>query len=161
MLNLHSRSAIAAMFTETGIIPLRVRRFLLVLSHLNYFLGLNHTDYARAALDGCDRLDCQALPTSTTTITSKGRAPDADNYKNAALSNAREDAATSDALVQLRTTFLSQLFLNAPHLQKLIANCSNTEFLKAMIYSRPNIALVAKFACAVLEFFYAVPVLRP
>jgi hypothetical protein len=41
-----AKCSIAPMFTETGIIPLRVRRFLLVLSHLNYFLGLNHTDYA-------------------------------------------------------------------------------------------------------------------
>jgi hypothetical protein len=38
---------------------------------------------------------------------------------------------------------------------------SDTEFLKAVIYSRPNIALVAKFAYHVLGVFYAVPVLRP
>jgi hypothetical protein len=39
MLNLHSRSVIAPLFTETGIIPLRVRRLLLVLNHLIYSLG--------------------------------------------------------------------------------------------------------------------------
>jgi hypothetical protein len=39
MLNLHRRSMIAPLFTETGIMPLRVRRLLLVLSHLGYFLG--------------------------------------------------------------------------------------------------------------------------
>ena len=51
MLNLHSRSVIALLFTETGIIPLRVRRLLIVLNHLIYFLGLDKKDYARAALD--------------------------------------------------------------------------------------------------------------
>ncbi|KAF8216475.1 hypothetical protein K438DRAFT_1797272 [Mycena galopus ATCC 62051] len=35
---------------------------------------------------------------------------------------------------------------------------SDTDFLKTMIYSRTNIALVAKFAYHVLELFYAVPV---
>ena len=39
MLNLHRRSIVAPLFTETGIIPLRVRRVLLTLSHLVYFLG--------------------------------------------------------------------------------------------------------------------------
>ena len=51
MLNLHPRSMIAPLFTETGIMPLRVRRFQLVLKHLIYFLGLKNTDYARAALN--------------------------------------------------------------------------------------------------------------
>jgi hypothetical protein len=50
MLNLRARSMIAPLFTETGIIPLRVRRFQLVLKLLIYFLGLNNTDDARAAL---------------------------------------------------------------------------------------------------------------
>jgi hypothetical protein len=35
---------------------------------------------------------------------------------------------------------------------------SDTEFLKAIIYPRSTIALVAKFAYEVLEVFYAVPV---
>lgn len=35
---------------------------------------------------------------------------------------------------------------------------SNTEFLKAIIYLRSTIALVAKYALDVLEIFYAVPV---
>ena len=68
---------------------------------------------------------------------------------------------SSDALVELCSAFLPQLFHNAPHLQNLMVDLSNTEFLKAMIYSRPNVALVAKFAYTVLELFYAVPVLRP
>jgi hypothetical protein len=41
-----------------------------------------------------------------------------------------------------------------------MAEYSNTEFLKAMIYSRRDIALVAKYACNVLEIFYAIPVYR-
>jgi hypothetical protein len=68
---------------------------------------------------------------------------------------------SSDALIDLRSTFLTQLFRNAPNLQDLMVQLSNTEFLKTVIYSRPNIALVAKFAYNVLEVFYAVPVLRP
>jgi hypothetical protein len=35
---------------------------------------------------------------------------------------------------------------------------SKTEFLKAIIYPRSTIALVAKYAFDVLELFYAVPV---
>ena len=68
---------------------------------------------------------------------------------------------SSDALVELRSTFLVKLLHDAPHLENLMAELSNTEFLKAIIYSRPTIALVAKFAHDVLESFYAVPVLRP
>ncbi|KAJ7315542.1 hypothetical protein DFH08DRAFT_636406, partial [Mycena albidolilacea] len=51
MLNLHPRSMIAPLFTETGIIPLRVRRLLLVLTHLVHWLGLDKKHYAWAALD--------------------------------------------------------------------------------------------------------------
>jgi hypothetical protein len=42
---------IAPLFTETGIIPLRVRLALLTLSHLVYFLSLKIDSYPRAALD--------------------------------------------------------------------------------------------------------------
>ncbi|KAJ7128816.1 hypothetical protein C8R43DRAFT_1134396 [Mycena crocata] len=38
-----------------------------------------------------------------------------------------------------------------------MAELSDTEFLKALIYSRLNIALVAKFTHEVLQLFYAVP----
>jgi hypothetical protein len=41
-----------------------------------------------------------------------------------------------------------------------MAELSNTEFLKAIIYPRSTIALVAKYAFDVLEIFYAVPVYR-
>lgn len=67
---------------------------------------------------------------------------------------------SSNALVELRDTFLAQLFLSSPDLQRCMAEYSNTEFLKAMIYSRRNIALVAKYAYNVLEIFYAIPVYR-
>jgi hypothetical protein len=40
---------IAPLFTGTGIMPLRVCRLLLVLSHLRYLLGLKDDHYARAA----------------------------------------------------------------------------------------------------------------
>jgi hypothetical protein len=59
MLNLHMQSMIAPLFTETGIMPLRVRRLLIVLNHLVYFLGLKKTDYARAALDSSIELCAQ------------------------------------------------------------------------------------------------------
>jgi hypothetical protein len=42
---------IAPLFTETGVMPLRVRRLLLVLSHLCFFLNLQDDHYARAALN--------------------------------------------------------------------------------------------------------------
>jgi hypothetical protein len=36
----------------------------------------------------------------------------------------------------------------------------STEFVKATIYHRPTIALVAKYVYDVLELFYALPVFR-
>ncbi|KAJ7779482.1 hypothetical protein DFH07DRAFT_1030287, partial [Mycena maculata] len=68
---------------------------------------------------------------------------------------------SSEALVKLRKNFLGQLFLKCPHLQRRLVEESNTDFLKSMIYSRPSIALVAKFAHDVLQVFYAIPVLHP
>src|ERR1700743_2475634 len=59
MLNLHPRSMIAPLFTETGIIPRRVRRHLLVLKHLVYWLGLDKKHFARAALDSSIELSAK------------------------------------------------------------------------------------------------------
>jgi hypothetical protein len=59
MLNLHPRSMIAPLFTGTGIIPLRVRRLLLVLTHLVHGLGLVKKHYARAALDSSIELSAK------------------------------------------------------------------------------------------------------
>jgi hypothetical protein len=42
---------------------------------------------------------------------------------------------SSDALIELRTSFLIHLFSNTPLLQSHMAIFSDTEFLKAMIYS--------------------------
>ncbi|KAJ7442022.1 hypothetical protein FB451DRAFT_1057860, partial [Mycena latifolia] len=67
---------------------------------------------------------------------------------------------SSGELVVLRSTFLNQLFSNSPYLQNLMATLSETEFLKAVIYCRPTIALLAKFAHDVLQIFYALPVYR-
>ncbi|KAJ7123418.1 hypothetical protein C8R44DRAFT_875615 [Mycena epipterygia] len=120
MLNLHPRSSIARLFTETGLMPLRVRRLLIILKHLVYFLGLPKGHYARAALDSSLEL-----------------------Y----------------ALVELRSAFLTKLFSNSPDLQRRMANLSDTEFLKAVLYSRPNIALLAKLAHDVLQVFYSLPML--
>jgi hypothetical protein len=41
-----------------------------------------------------------------------------------------------------------------------MAELTNTEFVKAMVYHRPTIALIAKYVYEVLELFYALPVFR-
>ncbi|KAJ7641188.1 hypothetical protein FB45DRAFT_738396 [Roridomyces roridus] len=51
MLNVHSRSTVAVLFTETGIMPLRPRRVRVLLGYLAYLLKLPRSSYARAALD--------------------------------------------------------------------------------------------------------------
>ncbi|KAJ7205345.1 hypothetical protein B0H12DRAFT_457397 [Mycena haematopus] len=67
---------------------------------------------------------------------------------------------SSDKLVNMRAVFLGKLFTDLPQLRSQMAEISNTEFLKAIIYPRSTIALVAKFAYEVLELFYEVPVFR-
>ena len=67
---------------------------------------------------------------------------------------------SSDALVELRATFLRKLFTDLPDLCNQMVELSNTEFLKAIIYPRLTIALVAKYVFDVLELFYVVPVFR-
>ncbi|KAJ7232990.1 hypothetical protein B0H12DRAFT_184596 [Mycena haematopus] len=67
---------------------------------------------------------------------------------------------SSDKLVELHAVFLAKLFIDLPQLHTQMAELSNTEFLKAIIYPRSTIALVAKFAYEVLEVFYEVPVFR-
>jgi hypothetical protein len=65
-----------------------------------------------------------------------------------------------DALNQLRSAFLTKLFLDAPFLQLRMVELTNIEFVKAMIYHRPTITLVAKYVYEVLQLFYALPVFR-
>ncbi|KAF8137938.1 hypothetical protein K438DRAFT_1494664, partial [Mycena galopus ATCC 62051] len=56
ILNLHSHSLIAPLFTETGIMPLRFRRYLVLLSYLQYLLNLEQTHFTRASLDSSVQL---------------------------------------------------------------------------------------------------------
>jgi hypothetical protein len=67
---------------------------------------------------------------------------------------------SSDTLVKLRDTFLAKLFSDIPNLRIQMMALSNTEFLKAIIYPRSTIPLVAKFVFDVLEVFYAEPLFR-
>ncbi|KAJ7018125.1 hypothetical protein C8F04DRAFT_1329431 [Mycena alexandri] len=67
---------------------------------------------------------------------------------------------SSTTVVQLRAIFLAKLFVDLPELRIQMVILSNTEFLKAIIYPRSTIPLVAKFAFDVLEVFYEVPVYR-
>jgi hypothetical protein len=48
MLNVHSHSVLVGLFIETGIMPLRIRRFLLLLGYLQYLLSLDMNHLARA-----------------------------------------------------------------------------------------------------------------
>ncbi|KAJ7231405.1 hypothetical protein B0H12DRAFT_1029491 [Mycena haematopus] len=273
MLNMHSRSMIAPLFTETGITPLRVRRLLLALSHLCYMLDLSDDHYARAALNSSFELADSGKKSWVSDLTkAASRLPfhcpvliltrqttkaDVENYSKLVqklmkewlqaeidssdklylLHGRREpqkdkgptqvtscmrhylsmvntqkhrEAITSimlsthrlavevlryvdhehqpvprsdrlcrccrkeietpehalltcessDKLVELRSIFLRKLFTNLPNLRNRMAELSNTEFLKAIIYPRSTIALVAKFAHDVLAVFYDVPVFR-
>ncbi|KAJ7434273.1 hypothetical protein B0H11DRAFT_1938771 [Mycena galericulata] len=57
----------------------------------------------------------------------------------------------------MSNVFLDKLFHAVPKMQTKLAEISSVEFLKAMIYERSTIVLVAKFVPDVLEEFYAVP----
>jgi hypothetical protein len=67
---------------------------------------------------------------------------------------------SSGTLIELRGIFLGKLFTDLPNLRHRMAELSETEFLKAIIYPRSTIALVAKYAFDVLEVFYAAAVYR-
>jgi hypothetical protein len=56
-------------------------------------------------------------------------------------------------VLNLRSVFLENLFRAVPKLQNKMAELTRTEFLKAMIYERSAIVLVAKFVHEVLEFY--------
>jgi hypothetical protein len=70
------------------------------------------------------------------------------------------DCEESPKLVGLRTDFLSALFAKEPRLERQWWELSSENFVRAMIFPRSSIALVAKFAYDVLETFYAEPVYR-
>ncbi|KAJ6563723.1 hypothetical protein DFH09DRAFT_830899, partial [Mycena vulgaris] len=67
------------------------------------------------------------------------------------------ECQASPAVLTLRATFLDKLFRTVPKLQNEMAELTSVEFLKAMIYERATIVLVAKFVYEVLEEFYAPP----
>ncbi|KAJ7488464.1 hypothetical protein B0H11DRAFT_1688689, partial [Mycena galericulata] len=71
------------------------------------------------------------------------------------------ECQASPAVLDMRNIFLGKLFRAVPKMQIKLAELSSVEFLKAMIYERSTIVLVAKFVHDVLEEFYAVPVYRP
>lgn len=56
MLNVHSQSLLAPLFTETGIMPLRIRRFMILLVYLQYLVSLKLPHFARAALNSSTEL---------------------------------------------------------------------------------------------------------
>ncbi|KAF7344870.1 RNA-directed DNA polymerase from mobile element jockey [Mycena venus] len=51
VLNVHSQSMLVCLFTETGIMPLQIHRFLLLLGYLQYLLLLKLSHLARACLN--------------------------------------------------------------------------------------------------------------
>ena len=67
---------------------------------------------------------------------------------------------SSVELVLLRESFMVHLFNYAPRLRHFMVELNTIEFLKAMIYERSSIALVAKFVHDVLQIFYATPIFR-
>ncbi|KAJ6501158.1 hypothetical protein C8R47DRAFT_970601, partial [Mycena vitilis] len=270
MLNLHRRSMIAPLFTETGIMPLRVRRLLLTLSHLRHFLDLKDDHLARAALNSSFELagngkkswaqdlikaatrlpfQCPELILTRQTASEDiedfsevvekvwlqseidssdklyllhgRREPQKDkgpaqvtscmrHYLTHVKTRKHREAITSVLLsthllaveilryvdhaypavprsdrlcrfcrsevetpeyalitcaasatvVTLRAKLLADLFIKLPELQTRMAELSDVDFLKAIVYPRSSIALVAKFMYEVLEVFYAVPVFR-
>jgi hypothetical protein len=70
------------------------------------------------------------------------------------------ECQTSDAVLNLRKIFLEKLIRTVPPMQKKLAELTSVEFLKAIIYERSTIVLVAKFVHEVLEVFYGIPVYR-
>ncbi|KAJ7262647.1 hypothetical protein B0H12DRAFT_1269863 [Mycena haematopus] len=50
------QSMVISLYTETGIVPLRVRRFILALGYLQYLIGLHPSHFANAALNNSIKL---------------------------------------------------------------------------------------------------------
>jgi hypothetical protein len=70
------------------------------------------------------------------------------------------ECQSSTAILNMRNICLEKLFQTVPKLQKKMVKLTSVEFLKAMIYERSTIILVAKFVHEVLQEFYAVLVYR-
>ncbi|KAJ6481604.1 hypothetical protein DFH09DRAFT_950531 [Mycena vulgaris] len=273
VLNVHSHSMLVLLFTETGIMPLRIRRFLLLLGYLQYIQSLKLSHFARACLNdsielaaagkkswagdvliAARKLPFECPPLDFNSATEKSieayrksvekcalewlqlqidtsdklyllhgrREPQKDkpaaqktlfmrHYLFMVKTQTHREALTSmmlsthslaleklrhvdhahqplprnerlcrfcktrvespehalfecqasPAVLTLRATFLDKLFRTVPKLQNEMAELTSVEFLKAMIYERATIVLVAKFVYEVLEEFYAVPLYRP
>jgi hypothetical protein len=273
MLNVHSHSVLVGLFTETGIMPLRIRRFLLLLGYLQYLLTLESSHLARVSLDSsiklaamgkrswvgdvliaakkmpfqCPPLDFGSANDKTVEAYRKSvqkcaenwlqqevnntdklyllhgrREPQKDkpavqitlflrHYLSMVTTQSHREALTSimlsthllalerlryvdhahqrvprqqricrfcmaavespeHALIECRTSptvcnlradFLDKLFRTVPKLHDTMAKLTSVEFLKAMVYERATIVLVAKFVYDVLQVFYAVPMHRP
>jgi hypothetical protein len=70
------------------------------------------------------------------------------------------DCSASPEVVALREEFMKALFEREPKLERQWWELSSESFLKALLFPRSTIALVAKFAYEILEVFYAEPVYR-
>ena len=62
LLGLHKKSMHAVLFTETGIMPIRYRRIILVLRYLQYLLKLPAHHYAHAAFNDACLLHAEKKP---------------------------------------------------------------------------------------------------
>jgi hypothetical protein len=67
---------------------------------------------------------------------------------------------SSPEAVSLRAIFLENLFTTAPSLRRRLDDENSIDFFKSVLYERPTVALLAKFAHEVLEIFYATPLFR-
>jgi hypothetical protein len=71
------------------------------------------------------------------------------------------ECRASPAVLNLRSTFLEKLLRAVPTLRQKMEDLDSTSFLKAVIYQRSTIVLVAKFVHDILEVFYYAPIHRP
>lgn len=66
----------------------------------------------------------------------------------------------SNAVLELRKIFMEK-FRTVPNLQEKLVDLDSVAQLKAIIYQRGTIVLVAKYVYDVREIIYPVPVYRP
>ncbi|KAJ7748180.1 hypothetical protein DFH07DRAFT_747414, partial [Mycena maculata] len=71
------------------------------------------------------------------------------------------ECQASPEVLNLCVEFLENLFRAVPKLQDKMAQLTTIEFLKAIIYERSTIVLVAKYVHEVLQEFYSIPLHRP
>ncbi|KAJ7248235.1 hypothetical protein B0H12DRAFT_1020182 [Mycena haematopus] len=71
------------------------------------------------------------------------------------------DCMGSPAVLSIRTIFLDKLLNTVPILRQKMLELDSASFLKAIIYQRSTIVLVARYVRDILEVFYSVPIHRP